>query len=194
MNRFITLFLGVFLAIAAILPASAADTYAVDTQGRHYYAGFQISHLGFSIMHGRFDELDGSIQYDAANPSASKVSVVIQAASFNSNNPKRDGHLKSPDFFNVGEFPEITFVSTKVEPGANGTAKITGDLTMVGVTKSITLDARLIQVGANPFTKAATAAWSARGTIKRSDFDIKYGLPAIGDDVTLLLDIEALKQ
>jgi len=194
MNRLTSFIVGAFLSIAVILPAKAADTYALDTAGNHYYAGFQISHLGFSIMHGRFDELAGSIEYDAANPSASKVSVTIQAGSVNTNHAKRDAHLKSPDFFNVGEFPEITFVSTSVAPGADGTAKVTGDLTIHGVTKSITLDARVMKVGIHPFNKKPIAAWSARGMIKRSDFGIKYGLPAIGDEVTLLLDIEALKK
>lgn len=194
MTRLTALFLGAFLAITTALPAIAADTYAIDTQGRHYYAGFQISHLGFSVMHGRFDVIDGTIEYDAANPAASKVTVVIQTGSINTNMDKRDAHLKSPDFFNAEEFPEITFVSTRVTPGADGAAKVTGDLTMMGVTKSVTLDAQLIKAGAHPFNKKPIAAWSARGTIKRSDFGIKYGLPVIGDDVTLLLDIEALKQ
>jgi len=194
MNRIAPVLFGVVLTIAAALPAAAADLYAIDTEGRHYYAGFQISHLGFSIMHGRFDDLHGSIEYDAADPSASKVEVVIQAASLNTNLAKRDAHLKSPDFFNVGEFPEITFVSTKVEPGADGTAMVTGNLTIVGVTRSITLNAHLIKAGPHPFSKAPIAAWSTRGTIKRSDFGIKYGLPAIGDEVTLVLDIEAAKK
>ncbi len=193
MNRFTPLVLGVFLAFATIIPAKAAEKYTFDVEGAHIYAGFQINHLGFSTMHGRFDKFDGSIEYDAANPSASKVNVVIQTGSVNTNHAKRDAHLQSPDFFNAGEFPEMTFVSTKVEPGADGMAKITGDLTIVGVTKSVTLDARLINVGPHPFNKKPIAAWSARGTIKRSDFGIKYGLPVIGDEVTLLLDVEAYK-
>ena len=193
MNRIVAFLLSAFFITVAALPASAADKYAFDVPGRHYYAGFQISHLGFSIMHGRFDDMDGTIEYDPANPAASKVSVTIQSGSVNTNHKKRDAHLASPDFFNAGEFPEITFVSTKVEPGSNGTAKVTGDLTIVGITKSVTLDARMINVGPHPFNKAPIAAWSARGTIKRSDFGIKYGLPVIGDEVTLLLDIEALK-
>ncbi len=194
MNRLAAFIIGAFLSIAVTLPAKAADIYAFDTEGAHYYAGFQISHLGFSTMHGRFDKLDGTIEYDAANPSASKVSVTIQAGSVNTNLAKRDAHLKSPDFFNVGEFPEITFVSTKVAPGTNGSAKVTGDLTMNGITKSITLDARVMKIGNHPFNKKPIAAWSARGKVKRSDFGIKYGLPVIGDEVTLLLDIEALKK
>lgn len=197
MIRFASIALAAFLAINASLPATpamAAETYNVDVQGRHYYAGFEISHLGFSIMHGRFDDLDGSVVYDAANPAASSVNIVIKSGSLNTNNPKRDAHLMSPDFFNAEEFPDITFTSTKVTPGAGDTAKVTGDLTMNGVTKSITLDARLIKDGPHPFSKAPIAAWSARGTLKRSDFGIKYGLPIIGDEVTLLLDIEGLKQ
>ena len=194
MKRLPLFLFAIFVSLAAALPAKAADTYAFDVEGKHIYAGFEISHLGFSIMHGRFDTFDGSIEYDAANPSASKVKVVIDAGSINTNHAKRDGHLKSPDFFNVGEFPEITFVSTSVVSGEEGMAKVTGDLTMLGVTKSITLDAKLIKAGPHPFNKKPIAAWSARGTIKRSDFGMKYGLPAIGDEVKLLLDVEAYKQ
>jgi polyisoprenoid-binding protein YceI len=174
--------------------ASANSTYVIDTAGVHYYAGFQISHLGFSTMHGRFDTLSGTIKYDDAEPTNSQVSVTIKASSINTNMAKRDAHLKSPDFFNVEEFSDITFVSTKLVKMGEKTAKMTGNLTMMGVTRSITLDTTLINIGANPFSKAPTAAWSARGTIKRSDFGSKYGAPAIGDEVTLIIDIEALKQ
>jgi len=174
--------------------ASANNTYIIDTAGVHYYAGFQISHLGFSTMHGRFDTLSGTIKYDDAEPTNSQVSVTIKASSINTNMAKRDAHLKSPDFFNVEEFSDITFVSTKLVKTGEKTAKMTGNLTMMGVTRSITLDTTLINIGANPFSKAPTAAWSARGTIKRSDFGSKYGAPAIGDEVTLIIDIEALKQ
>jgi polyisoprenoid-binding protein YceI len=174
--------------------ASANSTYIIDTAGVHYYAGFQISHLGFSTMHGRFDTLSGTIKYDDAEPTNSQVSVTIKASSINTNMAKRDAHLKSPDFFNVEEFSDITFVSTKLVKTGEKTAKMTGNLTMMGVTRSITLDTTLINIGANPFSKAPTAAWSARGTIKRSDFGSKYGAPAFGDEVTLIIDIEALKQ
>ena len=174
--------------------ASANSIYVIDTAGVHYYAGFQISHLGFSTMHGRFDTLSGTIKYDDAEPTNSQVSITIKASSINTNMAKRDAHLKSPDFFNVEEFSDITFVSTKLVKTGEKTAKMTGNLTMMGVTRSITLDTTLINIGANPFSKAPTAAWSARGKIKRSDFGSKYGAPAIGDEVTLIIDIEALKQ
>ena len=174
--------------------ASANSTYVIDTAGVHYYAGFQISHLGFSTMHGRFDTLSGTIKYDDAEPTNSQVSVTIKASSINTNMAKRDAHLKSPDFFNVEEFSDITFVSTKLVKTGEKKAKMTGNLTMMGVTRAITLDTTLINIGANPFSKAPTAAWSARGTIKRSNFGSKYGAPAIGNEVTLIIDIEALKQ
>lgn len=193
MKRLTAFLFATLISFTAALPAKAADLYAFDVEGAHIYAGFQINHLGFSTMHGRFDKFNGSIEHDPANPAQSKVSVVIDAGSINTNHTKRDGHLKSPDFFNTAEFPEITFVSTKVDAGADGKAKVTGDLTILGVTKSVTLDAKLINVGPHPFNKKPIAAWSARGTIKRSDFGIKYGLPVIGDEVTLLLDVEAYK-
>lgn len=194
-NILSTLMLAIAMTFSFGLSASAqTDTYVIDTEGRHYYAGFQVSHLGFSTMHGRFDTVSGTISYDDANPTNSHVSVKIDVASINTNMEKRDAHLKSPDFFNAEEFSEITFVSTKLVKTGEKTGKMTGDLTMMGVTKSITLDTTLVNVGANPFSKAPTAAWSARGTIKRSDFGSKYGAPAIGDEVTLIIDIEALKQ
>ncbi|MFB0991672.1 MAG: YceI family protein [Rhodospirillales bacterium] len=186
--------LSVAMLFGFISLASANSTYVIDTAGVHYYAGFQISHLGFSTMHGRFDALSGTIKYDDAEPTNSQVSITIKASSINTNMAKRDAHLKSPDFFNVEEFSDITFVSTKLVKTGEKTAKMTGNLTMMGVTRSITLDTTLINIGANPFSKAPTAAWSARGTIKRSDFGSKYGAPAIGDEVTLIIDIEALKQ
>jgi polyisoprenoid-binding protein YceI len=184
----------VMLLTGLSVPVSAADTYVLDVKGAHYYAGFQVSHLGFSTMHGRFDKMDGTIEFDADNIAASKVNITIDAASINTNHAKRNEHLKSPDFFNVAEFPTITFVSTKMELTDEKSGIVTGELTMLGVTKTITLDAKIMNVGLNPFSKAPTAAWSARGVIKRSDFGMKYGLPAIGDEITLLLDIEALKK
>ena len=186
--------LSIAMLFGFISLASANSTYVIDTAGVHYYAGFQISHLGFSTMHGRFDTLSGTIKYDDAEPTNSQVTVTIKASSINTNMAKRDAHLKSPDFFNVEEFSDITFVSTRLIKTGEKTAKMTGNLTMMGVTRSITLDTTLINIGANPFSKAPTAAWSARGKIKRSDFGSKYGAPAIGDEVTLIIDIEALKQ
>ncbi len=194
MSKISTTLFGLALTLLTALPSFAGDKYAIDVKGAHYYAGFQISHLGYSIMHGRFDKISGTIDYDAANPTASSVKVVIKAGTVNTNHAKRDAHLKSPDFFNAKEFPDITFVSTKLEKSGDNVGKITGNLTMLGVTKSVTLDARLVKAGPHPFNKKPIAAWSARGTIKRSDFGMKYGLPRIGDEVTLLLDVEALKQ
>ena len=126
--------------------SSANSTYVIDTAGVHYYAGFQISHLGFSTMHGRLDTLSGTIKYDDAEPTNSQVSVTIKASSINTNLAKRDAHLRSPDFFNVEEFSDITFVSTKLVKTGEKTATMTGNLTMMGVTRSITLDTTLINI------------------------------------------------
>ena len=104
MSKISTTLFGLALTLLTALPSFAGDKYAIDVKGAHYYAGFQISHLGYSIMHGRFDKISGTIDYDAANPTASSVKVVIKAGTVNTNHAKRDAHLKSPDFFNAKDF------------------------------------------------------------------------------------------
>jgi len=105
---------------------------------------------------------------------------------------KRDDHLRSPDFFNAIEFPQITFKSTKVTFQGEG-ATVVGDLTIKGVTKSVTLAVDSINCGVHPFSKKQVCGFNATTQIKRSDFGVKYALPAVGDDVSLTLEVEATK-
>lgn len=187
-----SLFLFGFLMLATG-PVMAADRYELDPA--HAYVGFTIDHLGYSTVHGRFDQVKGEIMLDEANRAASSVSITVPSTSINTNHGKRDEHLRSPDFFNSLEFPEITFISTGVAPSGDNQATIKGKLTLLGVTKEIELKARLNKVAPHPFKKGlVVAGFSATGTIKRSDFGMKYGLPLVGDEVTLVLEAEGYKQ
>jgi len=179
------------LILALSLPPglAAADSYTIDPN--HTYPNFKINHLGFSTLHGRFGKTAGSIRMDRAK-GVGAVKVIIDTASVNTGMRKRDDHLRSPDFFNAMEFPEITFQSTKVTYKGEG-AVVTGDLTIKGVTRRVTLDVPRISCGIHPFNKKQVCGFDATTRFKRSDFGITYGLPGIGDEVGLEIEVEAFK-
>jgi len=186
--------------IFAVLPVSvmAADSYTVDPL--HTFPNFTISHLGFSTMHGRFGKTTGKLTLDEANHSGS-VDVVIDASSVDTGYIKRDDHLRSPDFLNATEFPDITYKSSKVvitgDPTSDGaTAVVDGKLTIAGVTKPVTLNVTRIHCGINPMDpkkQQYRCGFDAAAKIKRSDFGVKFALPAIGDEMNLALEVEAVR-
>jgi len=168
-----------------------AAKYKIDPT--HTYPNFTINHLGFSTMHGHFAKTKGSMEYDAASGTGS-VNVTIDASSIYTGFKKRDDHLRSPDFFNAVEFPEITFKSTSAKlSGGSGT--VDGKLTIMGITKDVTLNVSKIHCGKHPFNKKLTevCGFDATAKVKRTDFGMKYGIPAIGDDVTIMLEVEATR-
>ena len=180
------------LAISAALPFSAfaADSYTVDPT--HTFPHFSISHLGFSTLQGRFDKTSGSITLDRAAKTGS-VDITIEAASPSTGYSKRDDHLRSPDFFNTAEFPAISYKSTRLNFKGDALVSVEGNLSMAGVSKPVTLSIDAFKCGTNPMNKKEECGAAASAQIKRSDFGIKYGLPAIGDDVKLVFEIEAIK-
>jgi len=180
----------VVLGITALPLAAVADTFTIDPN--HTYPNFKISHLGFSTMHGRFGQTSGHLSMDREKGTGS-VEVVIEAASVDTGMKKRDDHLRSPDFFNTMEFPQITFTSTKLTYHGKG-ATVDGNLTMKGVTKPVTLEVAKINCGTHPFNKKYVCGFDATASLKRSDFGINYGLPAIGDEVQLEIEVEAFKE
>ncbi len=180
------------LAIAA-LPATtvAAERYTIDPT--HTYPNFTIDHLGFSTLHGRFNETRGKLTIDWANKRAT-VDIVIDAASIDTGFKKRDDHLRSPDFLNAAEFPEITFRSDDVVIHGDDSATVKGELTIMDVTRPVTLEVDHIHCGDHPIKKGKyVCGFNATGKIKRSDFGITYALPAVGDEMTLDIEVEAFR-
>ena len=166
-----------------------AASYKIDST--HTYPNFTINHLGFSTMHGHFAKTKGTLEYDQAAGTGS-VDITVDAASVYTGFKKRDDHLRSPDFFNVVEFPEITFKSSKASlKGGSGT--VDGKLTIMGVSKNVTLNVSKIHCGKHPFNPKIkeVCGFDATAKVKRTDFGIKYGIPAIGDDVMISLEVEA---
>lgn len=150
-------------------------------------------------VHGGFEKLSGKLIYDAANPAKSSIEVSIESASINTREPQRDTHLKSADFFDVEKYPAITFKSTRIE-GAAGELKVIGDLTIHGVTKSVTLEVEgPSEEMKDPWGNLKIGA-SATTKIKRKDFGLTWnaaletGGLLVGDDVTISLDVQFVKQ
>lgn len=171
-----------------------AGTYTADPG--HSLVGWRVNHFGFNDYFGLFGDVTGTLTIDPANPAAAKVAVTIPVSKVLTASPELTTHLlragadgKPADFFGASP-ADATFVSTSVAPGADGvSAKITGDLTLNGVTRPVTLDATFTGAGNNIFTKAPTLGFHGKAMIKRSDFKVAYGIPLVSDEV--MLDITA---
>ncbi|MEW9000039.1 MAG: YceI family protein [Pseudomonas aeruginosa] len=171
--------------------AMAAD-YKIDKEGQHAFIEFRIKHLGYSWLYGRFNDFDGSFTFDEKNPSADKVKVTINTNSLDTNHAERDKHLRSGDFLNVSKNPTATFESTEVK--ANGdSADITGNLTLNGVTKPVTIKAKFMGDGKDPWG-GYRAGFEGSATLKLKDFGIKMDLGPASQEVELLLSVEGIRQ
>ncbi|HET6326542.1 MAG TPA: YceI family protein [Planctomycetaceae bacterium] len=167
-----------------------ADDYSVDAM--HSGVNFKISHLGLSWIQGRFDEFGGRFTIDSSNPEKSSFELTINPASIDTNNQKRDEHLRSPDFLNARQFPSMSFKSTAVHPVKNG-FEVTGDFTMHGVTKPMTLE--LVGGRTAEFPKGMNrTGYSAEFALKRADFGIDKGLPDIGAQVYVAVSFEGVRK
>lgn len=172
--------------------AMAAD-YAIDKQGQHAFVNFKISHLGYSWLYGTFKDFDGSFSFDAATPQDSKVNITLNTTSVDTNHAERDKHLRSDDFLNVGEQPTATFASTAVKSTGAGTADITGDLTLNGVTKPVVIAAKFIGEGKDPWG-GYRAGFEGSTLLKLKDFDIQKDLGPASQDVELIISVEGVRQ
>lgn len=181
------------LATALLAVSSAAWaaplTYTIDPTHTDVVA--QWNHFGFSNPIAHFGQLQGTITYDPANVTASRVQVVLPLAGLSSHVAAFDDHLRSADFFDAKNFPEATFRSTAVRAAGDGRLDITGDLTIKGITRPVVLETRINKVGDNPMTGQPTAGFDAVATISRTDFDLGLHAPHVSDEVQLRITTEA---
>lgn len=180
------------IVLLVTLTAAAQDTWQLDPP--HSSAQFSVRHLGVSTVRGAFTKVSGTLQYDANNPSKSSIQTTIQAASVDTRVDMRDNDLRSPNFLDVQKYPTITFNSKKIEVAGTGKLKITGDLTIHGVTKEVVLDVE----GPSPAMKDPWGnlrmGASATTKINRQDFGVAGAPGVVGDEITITLDIEMIKQ
>ncbi|HSX63496.1 MAG TPA: YceI family protein [Pseudoxanthomonas sp.] len=184
-----TLLIAALLAFAGSAFA-APVTYKIDPNHTDVIA--QWSHFGFSNPSAHFGKADGTIVYDADNVAASSVQVTLPLSGLNSFVKAFDEHLLSADFFDAEKFPAATFKSTRVEAAGEGKLKVTGDLTIKGITKPVVLDVTLNKAGEQPMAKRAAIGFDATATVKRSDFGVDKFTPAVSDEVSLRITTEAI--
>jgi polyisoprenoid-binding protein YceI len=185
-----TAFSLIALSVLSISSLQAADTYEIDAI--HSSVLFKARHLNVADFYGRFNEIKGNVSFDKDSPEKSSVNAEVPVESVDTHNDKRNQHLKSPDFFNAKQFPTISFKSTKVEKSGDA-FKVTGDFTLHGVTKSITVDFK--KVGEGKGMQGETRAGGATEfTIKRSDYGMNFMLNGLSDEVGIILSLEAVKK
>jgi polyisoprenoid-binding protein YceI len=175
------------LVLVAAPCQATPQTYQLDPN--HTSVLWHVDHFGFSSPSGKW-QADGTLVLDEKNPQASKVSVNIKVNTVNTGIPKLDEHLKSKAFFDVEQFPTATFVSDKVKVTSKTTAKVTGVLTVHGVSKPVTLNVKLNKIGVNPITEKDAAGFTAETTISRADFNMNTLEPGLGDEVKLNIEAE----
>lgn len=182
-----------FTAAALLMSAPAyADHYEFDKQ--HTHIAFLINHLGFSEMLGQFTDYSGGFEFDEKAPEKSKIDVTIKPTSVKTSSATLDEHLQGDKFFNTEKFPEMHFVSTKIKVTGDHDGEVTGDLTLLGVTKPVTLQVHFNKGDYHPMTGQYIAGFSAHGTLNRSDFGMSAYLPMVGDEVKINISTEGVNQ
>jgi len=183
--------------VFSIAAAAHADTWNIDPA--HTAVEFSVRHMMISNVKGVFQKTTGTITVDGTDPNSVKIDATIDASSIDTRVEKRDNHLKSDSFLDVAKYPTITFKSTKIEPDGTDKWKVTGDLTLHGVTKPVVLEVQNTQPIKDPMGKTRAGA-SASTTINRKDFGVSFNQPMeaggvmIGDDVAITIEVEAVKQ
>ena len=185
----------VFVPLSAM---AAPQTYVMDPM--HTFPNFTVNYLGMTTLHGRFDKVAGKIVLDQAGKTGS-LEARITTASVSTGDAKRadggrsrDEHLRTPDFFNSSEFPEMVYKSTKFNFNGDALESVEGTLTLLGVTKPVKLTVDAFKCGPHPFNKKPVCGADAEGSFKRTDFGMKFGVPAISDDVKLSFSVLAYQE
>ena len=179
----------VVAVLMALAPAVQAAPYVMDKS--HAHVTFAVSHLGFSMVHGQFRKFEANIDFDPGNVEATRVDFQIEAASVETFWAARDKDLRSRNFLDVENHPYITFKTTSVVPTGTDTADVNGDVTILGVTKPVTFQAKLNKLAPSPFKKDTTiAGFTVTGKLDRTAFGMTYAAPAIGALIDIRMDLE----
>ena len=187
--KFKTLALGMTLASVATFSMAKPVAYTIDPG--HTATVFSWSHFGFSTPSANFSDIQGTITVDNEKPANSSVNVTIPVSSINTNVKALDEHIQKAEFFDVEKYPNITFKSTKVQALGKNKYKITGNLTIKGVTKPVVLDAVLNKQAVHPMTKLQTIGFNATTSFNRSAFNVGAYVPNVGDKITVNITTEA---
>lgn len=174
------------------LPVHAAD-YVIDTKDAHAFIQFRIQHLGYSWLYGRFNDFEGKFSYDEENPQQASINVTIDTASIDTNHAERDKHLRSSDFFDVDKYPQAKFVSTGYRSTGENTGVLSGELTLHGTTRPITIDVTHIGAGEDPWG-GYRRGFHGTTTIKPAEFGMDYDLGPASSTVELTLSVEGIRQ
>jgi polyisoprenoid-binding protein YceI len=188
MNKLVAMMIAATLSSAAY---AAPETYAIDPA--HSMPRFEYSHFGYSLQLSRFDTVSGKITIDRAAKSGS-VDVTIDAKSVNTGSTLFNGHIQGEDFFDTAKYPTITFKSSKVKFDGDKVASVDGDLTVKGITKPVTLTVNSFLCMPHPMMKKDACGATATTKVKRSDFNMGKYAPYVGDEVTLTIPVESVKQ
>lgn len=187
------------LVLTIGVTAANAGTYLIDKDNSQI--AFVWERVGLTRQIGRFTDFSGTVAFEPETPDSSTVDVTIRSASVQTNVAAFDRNLRSPDFFDAASYPVITFKSTGITKTGDKTGELTGDLTILGITKPVTLEVTWVSSGIHPFGKMNAAyrdkivsVFSARGTVKRSDWGLTRVLPYVADEITLLIEAELIKK
>jgi polyisoprenoid-binding protein YceI len=183
--------LAALLSAAICVTTQAADTYSIDPN--HAHATFAFQHLGFSTFQGKIPAQSGTIMLDPAQKTGN-VEVSFDVKGLVTGVPKFDEHLRSKDFFDVGQHPTATFKSSKITFEGGMPTAVSGDLTIKGITKPVTLQVTSFKCGMHPMMKVAACGANATAKVKRSEFGLSYALPAVADEIVLSIEVEAAKK
>ncbi len=179
-------------AVILSVPAFAA-TYQVDVKGAHAFINFKIQHLGYSWLYGRFNDFNGTFEYDASAPNASRITINIATKSIDSNHAERDKHLRGDDFLDVEKYPKSGFKSTKIVFSDDNNAMVTGEFTLKGVTRTISFPIVKMGEGSDPWG-GYRAGFSGQTRIALKDYGINYNLGPASTHVDIEFSLEGIKQ
>lgn len=179
------------VSMLTLIGTSTADEYKIDTT--HSSSIFRIKHMNVSYSYGRFNDISGTVQWDDAKPTEGSLKVEVKVASIDTNDEKRDAHLKNADFFDAEKFPTITFQSKSIKKTADDKFEVAGELMMHGVTKPLTVTLEKSGGGPDPWG-GQRVGFETTFTVKRSDFGMDKMMNGVGDDVRMIVAIEAAKK